>query len=122
MQHLFNSTVSILRQQASFTDGGMATRVWAPIATGVKCRLALHHRTLATKPERVVIEAGTVPDLTGTLFMAANTAIRAGDRVKFTGGVHAGRMFSVEDTPAMAAGYGAAHHLEWAVQEVSSTG
>jgi hypothetical protein len=118
MRHLFNSTVSIQRQTEVFTNG-LPTRTWVDRYTGVKCRLDLHHKTLASRPERAVQEAGTTPDLMGSLFMEPTVDVRVGDRVKFTSGLHNGRIFSVEDTPAMVGGYSAPHHLEWAVSEVA---
>ena len=119
MQNLFNSTVSIQRQTENFING-LPTRTWSSASFGIKCRLDLHHKTLAARPERAVQEAGTTPDLMCTLFMAPQVDIRVGDRVKFTAGVHTGRIFSVEDTPATVGGYSVAHHLEWAVSEVAS--
>lgn len=118
ISHLFNSTAYIQRQSEAWVNG-MPTRTWVDIPPTVRCRMDLHHRTLASKPERAVLEAATVPDLTGTMFMPANTDVRVGDHIKIVGGVHKGRIFSVDDTPAMASGYSQAHHLEWSVTEVS---
>jgi hypothetical protein len=53
------------------------------------------------------------------MFMPANTDVRVGDHIKIVAGVHEGRIFSVDDTPAMSSSYSQAHHLEWSVTEVS---
>lgn len=119
LTHLFDSTITVLRQTQVFNDG-IPTRTWTEKHLSVKCRLDLHHRTIAARPERVVMEAGVTPDLIGTIYLSPDQDVLVGDRLKFEAGPHEGRVFSVEDSPAVVSGFSGAHHKEWAVMEVAS--
>jgi len=120
MDHLLSSRATVLRATTIFSAGGIPTRAWTEVYTGVKLRLDLHAKALMTGAERSIVEAGTKPDLVGICFMNPNTDVSTGDRIRITSGPHEGRTFSVEDTPAQTVGYATVHHLEWAITEVSN--
>lgn len=112
---LLKHRCSVLRLVEGNVDG-MPTHSWEAVTSGVKCFLDLNFIRRGKDPVWTA-EAGRPSDRSGVLFIAANTDVRSGDRVKMTTGPSG--TFQVEGAVDEAWQPTKMHHLELGVVEVA---
>lgn len=127
MRHLFHTRAALLRPFDELVDG-LAQLTWQKVQALVDpllgvpgefmCRIDLGYQRPG-KDQPMPLVAGRAPDRVGLLFCDPTDEIRSGDRIHCIEGPVQGT-FELRVMPDPAVGFGAAHHLEAQVVEVSN--